>query len=338
MPSPSSRCRDNGRITERLPHGYREDRYRSVALQRVLRAPVEGTLSGVVRRLESWGETRARRTTRSDRPSARRPMTCWPNSTRSRHTRTPLPGRPVGSGRCRTPSCGRRWRPGRGSRRRWTAPGSGWSRPSTIVASPRRPALPHRCPALGSRPAAADLEAAHALARETGPLQSVSAALRHGEITRAHADAAVRVARDLPKRLATTIDPESGLTGMAAADAFLAEHARSQSPRTVAWLGEQLLSRLAPDRRDRLDPDAVLRRTASRALDPTRSRGGKASAALRAQMLPRSGILAGPAGPPKTGPWGGPATMKWASQSGRLCPSMLSFHAYACPGESGRPP
>ena len=117
--------------------------------------------------------------------------------------------------------------------------------------------------------AAADVEAAHTLAADTGALPGVGSALRNGEITRAHADAAVRVARDLPKRLATAIDPESGLTGMAAADAFLAEQSRSQSPRTVAWLGEQLLARLAPDRRDRHDPDAVLRRTASRAWDST---------------------------------------------------------------------
>ncbi len=117
--------------------------------------------------------------------------------------------------------------------------------------------------------AAQDVAAAHALDADTGDLPAVGAALRDGEITRGHADAAVRVARDLPRRLATVVDAETGLTGMATADAFLAEHSRTQGPRTVAWLGEQLLARLAPDRADRYDPDAVLRRTASRVWDST---------------------------------------------------------------------
>jgi hypothetical protein len=117
--------------------------------------------------------------------------------------------------------------------------------------------------------AAQDVAAAHALDADTGDLPAVGAALRDGQITRGHADAAVRVARDLPRRLTTTLDPETGLTGMATADAFLAEHSRAQAPRTVAWLGEQLLAQLAPDRAERHDPDAVLRRTASRVWDTT---------------------------------------------------------------------
>ena len=117
--------------------------------------------------------------------------------------------------------------------------------------------------------AALDVAAAHALDLDSGDLPAVGTALLEGAITRAHADAAVRVARDLPRRLATAVDPETGRTGMATADAFLAEHAQVQSPKTVAWLGEHLLSRLAPDRADRHDPDAVLRRTASRAWDST---------------------------------------------------------------------
>ena len=117
--------------------------------------------------------------------------------------------------------------------------------------------------------AALDVSAAHALDAESGDLPAVGAALREGAVTRVHADAAVRVARDLPRRLASAVDPDSGLTGMATADAFLAEQARVQSPKTVAWLGEQLLSRLAPERADRYDPDAALRRTASRAWDST---------------------------------------------------------------------
>ena len=117
--------------------------------------------------------------------------------------------------------------------------------------------------------AALDVAAAHALDLDSGDLPAVGTALLEGAITRAHADAAVRVARDLPRRLATAVDPETGRTGMATADAFLAQHARVQSPKTVAWLGEHLLSRLAPDRADRHDPDAVLRRTASRAWDST---------------------------------------------------------------------
>lgn len=49
--------------------------------------------------------------------------------------------------------------------------------------------------------ARADVEAAHALAPDTGTLPEVGAALAAGEITRDHADVAVRAVARLPKRL-----------------------------------------------------------------------------------------------------------------------------------------
>jgi hypothetical protein len=114
-----------------------------------------------------------------------------------------------------------------------------------------------------------DVAAAHVLDTEAGDLPSVGVALAAGEITREHADVCVRVAANLPRRLTRALDPQTGRSGMALADAFLVEQARTQGPGTTRWLGEQLVAVLAPNPIDRLDPEAHLRRGLTFGTDST---------------------------------------------------------------------
>ena len=94
-----------------------------------------------------------------------------------------------------------------------------------------------------------------------------------GDITRDHADVCVRAAARLPKRLLTTVveHAETGLpiTGMDAVDRWLAAHARRHQVRSVMQLTEQLVTMLDPDRKERFDEDAHLRRSIRLSIDAT---------------------------------------------------------------------
>lgn len=132
--------------------------------------------------------------------------------------------------------------------------------------------------------AAADVAAAHALDADTGALPVMGAALATGEVSRAHADVAVRLLRRIPAHLAAQVD-EEGVSGAARIDAFLTDYAKTQSPRDVDRLAAQVLATMAPDRADRYDPDACTRRRASWVTDSTGMLVG------RFQLDPASGAI-----------------------------------------------
>ena len=119
----------------------------------------------------------------------------------------------------------------------------------------------------------ADVRAAHTLDPDDGALPEVGAALAAGDITRDHADVCVRAAARLPKRLLTTVveHAETGLpiTGMDAVDRWLAQQARQHQVRSIKQLTEQLVTMLDPDRKERFDEDAHLRRSIRLSIDAT---------------------------------------------------------------------
>ena len=99
-------------------------------------------------------------------------------------------------------------------------------------------------------------------------LPRLGAALAAGEVSRAHLDAAVACADAIPSRLLATVDAD-GWSGAARVDAFLAEQARTLTPRELRRVGDQLLEVLDPGGRDRFDPEAHTRRGLSYAQDST---------------------------------------------------------------------
>ena len=119
----------------------------------------------------------------------------------------------------------------------------------------------------------ADVRAAHTLDPDDGTLPEVGAALAAGDITRDHADVCVRAAARLPKRLLTTVveDAVTGrpVTGMQAVDRWLAGQARQHQVRSITQLTEQLVALLDPDRKERFDEDAHLRRSIRLGIDAT---------------------------------------------------------------------
>ena len=119
----------------------------------------------------------------------------------------------------------------------------------------------------------ADVRAAHTLDPDDGTLPEVGAALAAGDISREHADVCVRAAARLPKRLLTTVveDAETGcpITGMEAVDRWLAAQARQHQVRSIKQLTEQLVAMLDPDRKERFDEDAHLRRSIRLSIDAT---------------------------------------------------------------------
>jgi hypothetical protein len=114
----------------------------------------------------------------------------------------------------------------------------------------------------------ADVTVARAMDPEVGPLPATAAAFAAGEISRAHADIAVRCLQRIPKHLAEAMD-DDGVSGAAKVDAFLAEHSRSLPPKATENLARQLLSVLDPSGDDRYDPEAHLRRRVTRSIDST---------------------------------------------------------------------
>ena len=83
----------------------------------------------------------------------------------------------------------------------------------------------------------------------------------------------MRAAARLPKRLLTTVvaDADTGrpVTGMEAVDRWLAAQARRHQVRSVKQLTEQLVALLDPDRKERFDEDAHLRRSIRLTIDAT---------------------------------------------------------------------
>jgi hypothetical protein len=152
--------------------------------------------------------------------------------------------------------------------------------------------------------ARADVEAAYALAADSGTLPQVGAALAAGDITREHAAVCVRAAARLPKRLAevtvtadsdTTNDEntedgeesDAPRTGLQVADGWLADQARRFGAREVGRLATQLVTVLDPDRTQRtaFDPDAVMRR------EVTWTRDWTGMGLLRAQVTAADAVL-----------------------------------------------
>jgi hypothetical protein len=163
--------------------------------------------------------------------------------------------------------------------------------------------------------AAADVAAAHAFDPESGSLPAVGAALAEGLITKEHAVVCVKAASRLPKRLQNVqipTDPDDEdpagaglaadsetasdggacddaeprvLSGAQVADRWLARQACRFGVREVGRLGDQLLALLAPERTDRFDRDAHLRRGVSFYRDST------GMGVLRAQLTPADAVL-----------------------------------------------
>lgn len=118
----------------------------------------------------------------------------------------------------------------------------------------------------------ADVAAARALDPDSDPaeggLPAVGAALAAGEISREHADLAVRNREQLPggpmRRVA-----EDGRAGGQVVDEFLAEQCRALPPHALKNVLRQLLATVDPDRAERFDPEAHRRRFLSMNTDAT---------------------------------------------------------------------
>ena len=121
------------------------------------------------------------------------------------------------------------------------------------------------------RAAAADVRAARALTGPDATLPAVGAALAAGDITRAHADVAVRTVARMPARLFTTPVPDDPdttpgqveaadadrpvRTGLQVADTWLAEQARTFPVASTQRLADALVAVLDPDHAARYDED-----------------------------------------------------------------------------------
>jgi hypothetical protein len=114
----------------------------------------------------------------------------------------------------------------------------------------------------------ADVTVARAMDPEVGVLRQTGAAFAAGEISRAHAEVAVRCLHKIPKHLAEAVDAD-GVTGAQKVDAFLADHSRSLPPQATERLARHLLSVLDPSGTDHYDPQAHLRRRVTRTIDST---------------------------------------------------------------------
>ena len=132
--------------------------------------------------------------------------------------------------------------------------------------------LVHRLNLDGGK-AKAFLEAAYALDPDTGDLALVGEALADGDISYDHALTCVRAVAKLPKRLRdlTVTDESTGeqVSGMQLVDRVLARVVRDQPLKGVQHLTDQLVTLLDPDREERFDEDAHLRRGLSLTIDST---------------------------------------------------------------------
>lgn len=118
---------------------------------------------------------------------------------------------------------------------------------------------------LDPRAAAVDVRAARALAGPGASLPAVGAALAAGEISRAHADVAVRTVERLPAALFT--EPAADLVtgeerpGIEVADEWLAEQSRSLPVQATTRLSDALATVLDPDHERDRTRDALQRRS-----------------------------------------------------------------------------
>lgn len=151
---------------------------------------------------------------------------------------------------------------------------SGWQGPGVVTGPVRRDrGTAHR-----------DVRAARALDPEAGTLPQVGAALAAGEISREHANVCVRAVARLPKRLTRihVVREPTGetVTGLELADRWLTDQCRRHPVRAVSRLAEELVRVLDPDREERYDEDAHLRRGVSSVRDST------GMGQLRVQLTP----------------------------------------------------
>jgi Domain of unknown function (DUF222) len=130
--------------------------------------------------------------------------------------------------------------------------------------------LIHRC-RISPGQAGLDVAAARAVDPDGTVFPQLGAALAAGQVQRAHVDVAVRALTKIPTRLLKQTDPEDPdqVTGAQRVDALISEHARVFPADRVQRLAARILDHLAPDRRERFDPDAHTRRELHTAIDST---------------------------------------------------------------------
>jgi CelD/BcsL family acetyltransferase involved in cellulose biosynthesis len=92
-----------------------------------------------------------------------------------------------------------------------------------------------------------DVATAHALDPDTGTLPGMGAALAAGEVSRVHADVAVKALNRIPAQMRREIDPVSGLTNAEKIDDFLTQRSMEHSPTTTDRLAKEIKERLDPD-------------------------------------------------------------------------------------------
>src|SRR4051794_9563034 len=111
-----------------------------------------------------------------------------------------------------------------------------------------------------------DVAAAAALMSARAELPLLAQALAEGAVSREQVDVAVSVVGRLPTPVKTQVvtdDAGRSRAGVEIVDELLTGHAREWPSTSVERLGRQLVARLAPERADRFDPDAVVRRSCS---------------------------------------------------------------------------
>jgi hypothetical protein len=137
------------------------------------------------------------------------------------------------------------------------------ARPELIAeARPGKAAITYltRALRLSRSQATRDAAAAAAIASASPELPAMGAALAAGEVSRAHLDIAVKVIDAMP-RVVKNLVSEDGVTGSEVIDELLTEQALTGPPGRVDDLGRDLLNTLDPKRAERLDDDAVIRRS-----------------------------------------------------------------------------
>jgi len=118
----------------------------------------------------------------------------------------------------------------------------------------------------------ADLRSAQVLNAEVGELRTLGRALACGEVSAAHTRIAVRALEQIPAGIRRERTVEI--------DGLLTDQARRFAPPTTAKLARHLLDTVDPDRVDRFDTEAHLRREVFLAVDST------GMGVLRAQLEP----------------------------------------------------
>jgi len=118
----------------------------------------------------------------------------------------------------------------------------------------------------------ADLRSAQVLDAEVGELRTLGRALACGEVSAAHTRIAVRALEQIPAGIRRERTVEI--------DGLLTDQARRFAPPTTAKLARHLLDTVDPDRVDRFDTEAHLRREVFLAVDST------GMGVLRAQLEP----------------------------------------------------